>query len=159
MELLKIGNGFIPLVQLALNLHYLLHVLQLITFHLEFDNVSSMKVSENKVISSGLGNLVETMLELAHTTHMNVILGCSALELIFDLGVLVEDMTVADPKYVVTGFTAVILVFVHPQGKSALGVILLHLLGVKGNSEQSSEEPANIVGGFSAVDMLHEWGA
>ena len=79
-------------------------------------------------------------------------------ELVVDGGVLPKNMTVADPVHLVAGITLFVLVLMHPQGQSALGVIHFHTLGGKWNSVKSSEESPNIVGGIHAPGMTHERG-
>lgn len=118
-----------------------------------------MKVSHIYVISNGLRDLVEAALESAHTTHEDMILGCCALVHVVDGGVPAENMTIADPVHLVAGVTAVVFVPVKPQDKSALGIVILHIFGGKGNGEKSSKESASVVSGIGATGMRHEWGS
>jgi hypothetical protein len=160
MELLEFGNGFILLVQQALVLRHHLHVRwALISIRLKSDDLASKNISVKYMTINSPCDLVETTLEAMHPADVNVILGCSALEHVVDGGVLPKNMTVADPVHLVAGITLFVLVLVHPQGQSALGVAHFHTLGGKWNSEKSSEESPNVVGGINYVGMTHQWKA
>ena len=44
----------------------------------------------------------------------------------------------------------------EPEGESALGILLFHPFGRKGNAEKSSEEATDIVGGIVVADMAQK---
>ena len=149
MEGLKKVDGIILFVQLALKQD------QLFCAHLpallQSEDILSMDMSKKDVISNGLCDFVEAVLIPVHTTDMHMFLGCVAPVQVINSCVLVQGMEVTEPVDFVTSIALVIFVLQEPQGKCALGILLLHSFGSKGNGEESSEEPACVVGGISAV--------
>ena len=110
------------------------------------------------MISNSLCNVVEAALESTNSANANVFHGCAASVLIIDVGVLAQDVTVADAINLVAGVAVLVFVFVEPEGKSALGILLLHFFGRKGNAEKSSEEVTDMMSGVAAADMAHKGG-
>ena len=80
-----------------------------------------------------------------------MIFGCAASVLVLNSGVLAKDMGTADSVNLVAG----VAVFVEPEGVSALD-ILLHPFGRNGNTEKSSKEATDIMGGIVGADMAHK---
>jgi len=159
VEGLEIGDSFGLVVQLALlrlDRSRVLCILPLL--RLQLDDISGPKVSENAAISNSLGDLVEAALESTHSAHSNVVHGCAGLVLVIDGGVLAQDVAATDSVNLVAGAAVLAFVLVEPERKSALGILLLHSFGSKGNAEKSSKEATNIVGGIAAVDMAHKGG-
>jgi len=159
VEGLEIGDSFGLVVQSALlrpDRSRVLRILPLL--RLQFDDISGPKVSENAATSNGLGDLVEAALESTHSAHSNVVHGCAASVLVIDGGVLAQDVAVTDSVNLVAGAAILVFVLVEPEGKSALGILLLHSFGSKGNAEKSSKEATDIMGGIAAVDMAHKGG-
>ena len=102
------------------------------------------------------GDLVEAALESTHSAHSNVVHGCAASVLVIDGGVLAQDVAVTDSVNLVAGVAVLVFVLVEPERKSALGILLLHFFGSKGNAEKSSKEATDIVRRIVAVDMAHQ---
>src|ERR1700722_5786237 len=128
-----------------------LRVLLLLLF--EPDDVLGMTIGPKGVMSNGLGDLIEATQESTHSANADMVLGCAAVVQVIDGGVLAQDVTTAEPVYFVAGVTVFVFVLEKPQGKCALGIILLHIFGGKGNGEKSSKESADVVGGIGVVDM------
>jgi hypothetical protein len=159
VEGLEIGDGLILVVQFASSppdLSLILRVLPLL--RLQFDDISGQNVRENTVISNGPRDLVETVLESTHSTNSNVVHGCTASVFVINGGVLAQDVAAADPVNLVAGVTVLVSVFVEPERKSALGILLFHFFGRNGNAEKSSEEATDMMGGVAAAHMAHKGG-
>ena len=58
-----------------------------------------------------------------------MVLGCAVLERVIDGGILAVDVAVAGAVDFVAGFTVVGFVLEKPNGKRALGVVILHIFG------------------------------
>ena len=123
---------------------------------LQFDDLSGPKVGENAVVTDGLFDLVEAPLESTHPANSNVVLGCAVSMLVPDDGVLTKDVAIADSVNLVAKVAVLTFFFVEPEGESALGILLFHPCGRKGNAEKSSEEATDVVGGIVAVDVAHK---
>jgi hypothetical protein len=157
VEGLEIGDGLVLVFQFAstrADPFRVLRVLPLI--RLQFDDLSGPKVGENAVATDGLLDLVEAPLESTHSANSNVVLGCAASVLVLDGGVLTKDVAIADSVNLVARVAVLVSFFVEPEGESALGILLLHPFGRKGNAEKSSEEATDMVGGIVAADMAHK---
>jgi hypothetical protein len=157
VEGLEICDSLVPVFQLAsirADLFRVLRVLPLI--RLQFDDLSGPKVDENAVVTDDLLDLVEAPLESTHSANSNLVLGCAVSVLVLDGGVLTKDVAIADSVNLVARVAVLVFVFVEPEGEGALGILLLHPSGRKGNAEKSSEEATNIVGGIVAADMAQK---
>ena len=157
VEGLEIGDSIVVVFQFAsirADLFRVLRVLPLL--RLQFDDLSGPKVGENAVTTDDLLDLVEAPLESMHSTNSNMVLGCAASVLVLDGSVLTKDVAIADSVNLVARVAVLVFVFVEPEGESALGILLLHPFGCKGNAEKSSEESTDIVGGIDATDMAHK---
>jgi len=108
------------------------------------------------VVTNGLPDLVKAPLESTHSANPNVVLGCTTPVLVLNGGVLAKDVAIADSVNLVAGVAVLVFIFVEPEGESALGILLLHPFGCKGNAEKSSQETTDIVGGVVAVNMAHK---
>jgi hypothetical protein len=108
------------------------------------------------VVSDALPDLVKTLLELTHAAHSNMVLGRTASVLVLNGGVLTKDVAVAEAVNLVTGVALLVLGLVEPEGESALGILLPHAFGRKGNAKKRGEEATDIVGGVIATDMAHK---
>ena len=104
----------------------------------------------------GLPDLVETPLESTLSANSNVVLGCAVSVLVLDGGVLAKDVAIADSVNLVAGVAVLVFVLVEPEGERALGILLLHPFGRKGNSEKSGEEATDVAGSIVAVGMAHK---
>lgn len=76
--------------------------------------------------------------------------------LVLDGGVLTKDVAIADSVNLVAKLAILAFFFVEPEGESALGILLFHPCGRKGNAEKSSEEATDIVGSIVTADMAHK---
>jgi hypothetical protein len=114
------------------------------------------KVGGKAVAIDGLPDLVETPLESTLSANSNVVLGCAISVFVLDGGVLAKDVAIADSVNLVAGVAVLVFVFVEPEGERALGILLLHPFGRKGNSEKSGEEATDVVGTIVAVGMAHK---
>lgn len=110
------------------------------------------------MIGNGLRDLVDAALESTHPTNSNVVLGCAASVLVIDGGVLAQDMTIGDPVDLVAGPAVLVFVFMKPESETALGILLLHFFGRKGNAEKSGEEPTDVMSGVGATDVAQKGG-
>ena len=160
VEGLEIGDGFFLVLQFASNppnLSRVLRVLPLIL--LQLDDLTGPKGGENAVISNGLCDLVDAALESTHPANSNVVLGCAASVFVIDRGVLAQDVAITDPVNLSTGVAVLVFVLVEPERKTALGILLLHFFGRKGNAEKSSEEVTDMMSGIAGTDVAHKGGA
>lgn len=150
---LEITGSLVLVFQLASFRTDLFRVLPLL--RLQFDDLSGTKIGENGVVTDDL-DLVEAPLESTHSANSNVVLGCAAYVLVLDSGVLTKDVAIADSVNLVAEVAIPVFIFAEPEGESALGILLLHSFGRKGNAEKSSDEATDIVGGIVAADMAHK---
>ena len=104
--------------------------------------------------SYDLGDLVEAALKSMHPAHSNVFLGCATSVLVIDGGVLAQDMEVANSINLIAVVAVLVSVFMEPERKSALG-ILLHFFGRKGNTVKRGKEATDVMGRIGTVDMAH----
>ena len=155
VEGLEIGDSLVLVFQFASFRAHRSRVLQVLRLlRLQSDDLSGPKVGDNAVVTDGLLDLVEALLESTHSANSNVVLGCGVSVLVLDCGVLTKDVAIADPVNVVARVAVLVSILMEPEGESALGTLLFHPLGRKGNAEKSSEDSADIVGGI--VDMAHK---
>ena len=154
---LEIGDSLVLVFQVTSICADLSRVLRvLLLLRLQFDDLSGPKVGENAVVTDDLPDLVKASLESTHSANSNVILGCAASVLVLEGGVLAKDMAITDSVKLVAGVAIRVFVFMEPEGESALGILLLHPFGRKGNAEKSSEKATEIVGGVVVADMAHK---
>ena len=73
--------------------------------------------------------------------------------LVVDGGVHAKDVAIAPTVNVVAGIAIRVFVFAKPEGESALKIFLLHPSSRERNTEKSSQEPTELVGGIGATDM------
>lgn len=87
-------------------------------------------------------------MEAAEAVDSKILGSCTGPpKLIFDGGILTEDMAVTDTEHLVIGVTIIDLVFVKKQHNTTLDIIGLPLHCSNGHAKCSSEEVLNVVGG------------
>lgn len=156
---LEIGDSFFLVLQFASNPPNLSRVLRVLPLlPLQVDDLSGPKIGEDAVISNGLRDLIDAALESTLPANSNVVLACAASVLVIDGGVLAQDMAITDPVNLVAGVAVLVFVLMEPERKTALGILLLHFFGRKGNAEKSSEEATDMMSGVAATDVAHKGG-
>ena len=115
-----------------------------------------MNLGPDFAVSDDLRDIVEAPLESTHPTNSNVVLGCATFVLVLDGGVLAKYVAISDSIDLVARVTVLVFVFVEPEGKGALRILLLHPLSCKRNTEKRSQKATDMVGRVVAVDMTHE---
>jgi len=79
------------------------------------------------------------------SVNSNVLLRCAGpLEFVVDVGVLAENVAVADTQNLIAGVAVLVFSFVEVESEATLSIILLPLLGGKGHVESTSENTTDM---------------
>ncbi len=91
-----------------------------------------------------------------HSVNSNVLLRCADPEFVVDIGVLAENMAVADTQNLIAGVSVLVFSFVEVESEATLNILLLPLFGSKGHIESSSENTTEIGGRIAVAHNAHK---
>jgi hypothetical protein len=131
---LELVGGLFLTIQVLLSHVNLIHDPIVPLHHLQSAYLLHPIVGVNTVGTDVFLDLIKALLESPHPTHSNKVLGCLTSMLVVNSGVLSKDMAIADSVNLWADFAILVLVFMEPEGESALGIFSLHLFSRKGNT-------------------------
>ena len=130
VEGLELGDRLLLLKQLLASFAKVSFVLPVqVLLRLQIDDFSSEEVGKYPVVTNQGLDVVEALLETTQSVNSNVLLRCAGLlEFVVDVGVLPENVAVADTRDLIAGVAALVFTFVEEESEATLSILGLPLL-------------------------------